>query len=156
MSKPRFNPLYAALAFVALVGFFFWPFGGHGVVSSGPAGSATSKPDAGHVTHVVLFEWKTAADPDAVVMAHKRLMALRTKCIHPTRKQPYIVSLKGGRDHSPEGLQHGATHGYVVEFASIEDRDYYVKTDPAHKAFVGGISDIVEKATVLDFTAGFY
>lgn len=68
MSKLKFNPLYAALAFLTLVGVLFWPFSSHGIVSSSTAGSATSKADAGHVTHVVLFEWKKAVDPDAVVM----------------------------------------------------------------------------------------
>ena len=49
------------------------------------------------------------------------------------------------------GLQNGITHGFVVEFGSVEDRDYYVKEDPTHQAFVKSIEDLVEKAIVVDF-----
>jgi hypothetical protein len=48
------------------------------------------------------------------------------------------------------------THGFVVEFASVEDRDYYVTEDPAHMAFVKSIEALVEKATVVDFNDGAY
>ena len=39
----------------------------------------------------------------------------------------------------------------MVEFDSVEDRDYYVAKDPTHLAFVGSIGDLVEKAIVVDF-----
>jgi hypothetical protein len=53
-------------------------------------------------------------------------------------------------------LQNGITHGFVVEFSSVEDRDYYTKTDPSHQAFVKGIWHLVEKAIVVDFINGVY
>lgn len=46
------------------------------------------------------------------------------------------------------------THGFVVEFASAADRDYYVSDDPAHRAFVQSIDGLVEKAVVVDFQDG--
>ena len=86
--------------------------------------------------------------------------------------------MKCGKDNSPEGLQvrtihpvlfplaflrqladnkqNGMTHGFVVEFASAADRDYYVSTDPVHQNFVKSIGDVLEKPTVLDFTDGVY
>lgn len=42
----------------------------------------------------------------------------------------------------------------MVEFASAEDRDYYVEKDPAHLNFVSSLKGIVEKAQVIDYTAG--
>jgi hypothetical protein len=48
------------------------------------------------------------------------------------------------------------THGFVLEFASAEDRDYYVATDPAHQEFVKNVGEVVEKPTVLDFSDGVY
>lgn len=33
------------------------------------------------------------------------MMALRTACVNPSSLQPYIKSLTGGKDNSPEGLQ---------------------------------------------------
>lgn len=85
-----------------------------------------------------------------------RFLALKTNCLHPLTGLAYILSLKGGRDNSPEGLQGGITHGFVVEFASVEDRDYYVNVDGAHKAFVKGLDGLVEKAVVVDFEDGVF
>ena len=45
---------------------------------------------------------------------------------------------------------------FVVEFDSVEDRDYYVKTDPTHQAFIKHAGTVLEKATVVDFTAGAF
>ncbi|KAM7199727.1 hypothetical protein V8F20_005597 [Naviculisporaceae sp. PSN 640] len=108
------------------------------------------------VTHTVLFQFKADAKPDDVKAACNRFLALKEQCVHPTSKSAYITSLKGGKDNSPEGLQSGLTHGFVAEFVSAEDRDYYVKTDPAHQAFVKSIGGLVEKAIVVDFIDGIY
>ena len=57
---------------------------------------------------------------------------------------------------NPKAHQDSLTHGFVVEFVSTEDRDYYVRHDAAHKAYVESIGDILEKAIVIDFTDGAY
>jgi hypothetical protein len=44
----------------------------------------------------------------------------------------------------------------VAEFSSVEDRDYYVKTDPAHQAFIKSLDGLIEKAIVVDFNDGVY
>lgn len=46
------------------------------------------------------------------------------------------------------------THGFVVEFDSEEDRNYYVEKDPAHSQFVKSIEEIVTNVTVLDYVPG--
>merc|ERR1712000_50070 len=96
-------------------------------------------PPAMSITHTVLFQIKADAKPEDVQAACDRFIALKDKCIHPMTNTPCIASLKGGQDNSPEGLQNGITHGFVVEFNSAEDRDFYVKTDPAHQAFIKSI-----------------
>jgi hypothetical protein len=48
----------------------------------------------------------------------------------------------------------GITHAFVVEFAGESDRDYYLKHDPAHLAFVEMVGSIVEKVQVIDFVPG--
>lgn len=50
--------------------------------------------------------------------------------------------------------QHGITHAFVVQFDSVEDRDYYVQKDPAHAAFVQSIIPYLTKPYVIDFTPG--
>jgi len=44
----------------------------------------------------------------------------------------------------------------VVDFASVEDRDYYVDRDPSHDAFKESIGDLVENVIVVDFTDGTF
>ncbi|KAF5020121.1 hypothetical protein F66182_7853 [Fusarium sp. NRRL 66182] len=108
------------------------------------------------ITHTVLFQIKADADPSDVKQICQRFHTLKDQCIHPTTNAPYIVSLQGGKDNSPEGLQNGITHGFVITFNSAEDRDYYVNTDPAHQEFVGHIRGIVDKVIVVDFSDGVY
>jgi hypothetical protein len=48
--------------------------------------------------------------------------------------------------------KNGITHAFVVEFASKEDRDYYVQKDPVHQEFIKSLDGVIEKAQVIDFT----
>ncbi|KAH8692298.1 stress responsive A/B barrel domain protein [Talaromyces proteolyticus] len=104
------------------------------------------------VTHIVLFQFKPSADTATINDACSRMLALRDNCLHPSSQRPYIKSSSGGLDNSIEGIQSGITHAFVVEFANKEDRDYYVKNDPAHQEFVQSLDGIIEKAQVIDFT----
>lgn len=49
-----------------------------------------------------------------------------------------------------------SSHGFIVEFESAEDRDYYVHKDPAHVEFVKFITEngIANGAKVLDYEPG--
>jgi hypothetical protein len=57
------------------------------------------------VVHIVLFQVKADAKPEDIKAACDRILSLKDNCIHPTTKAPYILSLKCGKDNSPEGLQ---------------------------------------------------
>ncbi|KAF5564461.1 hypothetical protein FNAPI_2169 [Fusarium napiforme] len=92
------------------------------------------------ITHTVLFQFKDNVDQKDITKTCDDFLQLKDLCIHPTSKKPYIISLQGGKDNSPEGMQNGITHGFVATFESAEDRDYYVKTDPAHQAFIAKMS----------------
>ncbi|RAQ43945.1 stress responsive A/B barrel domain protein [Aspergillus flavus] len=85
-----------------------------------------------------------------------RMLGLKDTCLHPSSQKPYIRTSSGGIDDSPEGIQHGITHAFVVEFASAADRDYYVKEDPVHQEFVKSLDGVVEKAQAIDFTPGVF
>ncbi|GKT90177.1 LOW QUALITY PROTEIN: stress responsive A/B barrel domain-containing protein [Colletotrichum tofieldiae] len=84
------------------------------------------------------------------------MLALRDNCVHPTSNKAYVKSIAGGLDNSPEGIQGGITHVFVVEFESAEDRDYYVHKDPAHLAFIEEAGPAILKARVVDFTPGVF
>ncbi|SPJ79148.1 uncharacterized protein FTOL_07539 [Fusarium torulosum] len=108
------------------------------------------------ITHTVLFQFKEDVSNDAIKEICDHFISLKTQCVHPTSNKPYIQSLQGGKDNSPEGMQNGLTHGFVSTFNSAEDRDYYVKTDPAHQAFIAKVKDLLEKAVVVDFENGVF
>ena len=74
-------------------------------------------------------------------------------------KSGYLLSFSRSRATTTDNWQiakNGVTHGFVAEFASAQDRDYYVNTDPTHRAFVNSIDGLVEKAIVVDFIDGVY
>ncbi len=52
----------------------------------------------------------------------------------------------------------GFTHGFVVEFSSKADRDYYVSEDKAHRGFVEWLSGngYAEEVRVVDYEAGLF
>ncbi|KAJ4297522.1 hypothetical protein N0V90_005414 [Kalmusia sp. IMI 367209] len=125
------------------------------------------------VLHLVFFAWKPTVSQEKIAEALDRLVLLEEKCIHPTSKKPYIKSFKAGANNSPEGLavftpclyrdhprliltQDPCTHGFVVEFESAEDRDYYAANDPAHDEFKKFAGELLANVKVLDFEPGKY
>jgi hypothetical protein len=108
------------------------------------------------IIHVVQFQFKPTASPEVVKDTCTRMLNLRENCIHPTTQKTYIKASAGGKDNSIEGLQNGITHVFVVEFENEADREYYVRTDPAHRAFVKSLDGVIEKAQVVDFTPGVF
>lgn len=65
-------------------------------------------------------------------------------------KIPGIVDISSGPYDSPEGLNKGFTHGFIVTFADAESRDGYLE-HPAHEPvkqlivnqLAGGLADVV-------------
>ena len=55
-----------------------------------------------------------------------------------------------GTNSSPEGLDKGFTHCWIVVFKTAKDRDAYL-VHPAHKAFVEFALPLIEEALVVDF-----
>ncbi|KAK6839162.1 hypothetical protein PG990_010788 [Apiospora arundinis] len=106
------------------------------------------------VVHIVQFRFKDGTSPEAVSEACAHMCSLKETCVHPQSNKPYITSLTGGKDNSPEGLQEGIQYAFVAHFATIEDRDYYVKTDPVHQNFIKTNGPLIEKAIVVDYTMG--
>ncbi|KAL2795703.1 hypothetical protein BJX65DRAFT_306095 [Aspergillus insuetus] len=108
------------------------------------------------ITHIVLFQFKAEVSTERIEDVCTRMIGLKNSCIHPTTQRPYILASSGGVDNSPEGLQSGITHAFVVEFASAQDRDYYVERDPAHREFVRSLDGLLEKSQVIDYSNGSF
>ncbi|ERS97424.1 uncharacterized protein SPSK_03694 [Sporothrix schenckii 1099-18] len=106
------------------------------------------------ITHVVLLQFKESADAEVLKAGLEQFLNLNQTCVHPTTKQPYVLSMQGGKDTSIEHFQNGHTHAFVAEFATVEDLQYYVKEDPVHQAFLRDTFPLVEKITTMNFESG--
>jgi hypothetical protein len=97
------------------------------------------------VKHIVLFKYKAAASHAQINEVTKAFEALKDKI-------PGITSFEYGVNNSPENLNKGFTHVYLVTFENAGARDAYLP-HPEHKKFgeLLGKLDILEEAFVVDF-----
>ena len=95
--------------------------------------------------HVVLFQFKETSSKDDVKKVVDAFRELPSKITA-------IADFEWGVNNSPEGLNDGLTHGFVITFKSEKDRDTYLN-HVAHKAFVDVLKPHLEKPLVLDFWA---
>lgn len=72
------------------------------------------------------------------------------------RKALRFVPSGFGYTRKADQPQGGFTHGFVVEFKSKEDRNYYVNGDPVHRAFAESAGDKHEGVRVIDYEKGVY
>lgn len=95
------------------------------------------------ITHVVLLKIRKDVSKDQVAKVFEALAGLQ-------KKVPGILSFSAGAYTSPEGLNRGFTHGFVMTFKDAASRDVYLP-HPDHevvKAIVlevldGGINGVV-------------
>lgn len=93
--------------------------------------------------HVVLFGWKTNANKDAIENAIKAFGEL-------PKQIKTIKNYEWGENNSPEKLNQGLTHCFVLTFSSEKDRDDYL-VHPTHIAFTKLLPNILDKVTVVDY-----
>jgi hypothetical protein len=125
----------------------------------------STDPDLGRgdVVHIVLFRLKDGTTADERAELERRFRAL-ADTVRDGRR--YIRSIRSGAQFSPEGAGHGYELGFVVEFESEGDRNYYlgrpfvgegVPVDEQHdafKAFAGRhIQPGGDGVLVFDFTS---
>ncbi len=97
----------------------------------------------GPIRHVVHFKFKKEATPPQVEKITEEFAALKKKIAE-------VDSLEWGTNSSPEGMDKGFTHCWIVSFKTAKDRDAYL-VHPAHKAFVEILLPILDEAIVVDF-----
>ena len=64
-----------------------------------------------------------------------------------------IKQIKGfewGTNNSPENLNQGLTHAFILTFSSDKDRDDYL-VHPEHKVFTQIAGPHIDKVTVVDY-----
>jgi hypothetical protein len=97
--------------------------------------------------HVVCFKYKEGTTPEQVKQIEDAFRALKTSI-------PGIVSFQHGTNNSPEKLNRGLTHCYILGFESEQARDAYLP-HPEHKKFGGILRPHLDKdgVFVIDFWA---
>jgi hypothetical protein len=77
------------------------------------------------VTHMVLLKIRRDVPQARILEVFRALAGLQ-------RKIPGIASFAGGSYSSPEGLNKGFTHGFVMTFSDASARDAYL-SHPEHE-----------------------
>ena len=97
------------------------------------------------VKHVVVFKYKPAASAEHIEQVTTAFKALKGKI-------PGIVSFEYGTNNSPEKLNKGFTHVYLLTFTDAAARDAYLP-HPEHKKFgeLLGKLGVLEEPFVVDF-----
>ena len=95
--------------------------------------------------HVVLFNFNDSASDSMVTVMEDAFAALPDEIEE-------IAGFEWGTNNSPEGLNKGLTHCFLVTFESEAGRAAYLP-HPAHQAFVKLIGPYVEDVTVVDYWA---
>ncbi|RPB17377.1 hypothetical protein P167DRAFT_561665 [Morchella conica CCBAS932] len=109
------------------------------------------------ITHIVMLKYPEGTSEATIKQTLDDAIALKSTCLHPKTGKPYMLSVKAGRDNSPEGIQNGFTHLFVMEFENAEDRDYYVAKDPVHQVYVKMLGALpIGAVMVMDFEGGCY
>jgi hypothetical protein len=93
--------------------------------------------------HVVLFTFKTTSSTksvDSVVKAFNNLYG----------SVPQVKKMEWGLNMSPEHLDQGFTHCFVLTFSSENDLASY-QLHPAHKAFQTILKPHMDKVFVVDY-----
>ena len=119
---------------------------GLGVLFAGMTTEAVDKMKANQLRHFVCFKYKAEASKEQIAEVEKAFAALEKK----------INEIKGfekGINNSPEGLNKGFKHCYLITFNSEKDRDVYL-VHPAHKTFVELVGPVLEDVFVVDYWAG--
>jgi Stress responsive A/B Barrel Domain len=100
---------------------------------------------AGAVRHVVVFRYKPDASPEKIQQVTDAIMALKEKI-------PGILAMEHGVNNSPEKLNQGFTHVFLITFTNAAARDTYLP-HPAHKAFgtLLGSLGILDAVFVVDY-----
>ena len=93
--------------------------------------------------HVVAFKFKEGATKEQINEVVDAFRALKGKI-------PEIVSLEWGTNVSPEKLDKGFTHCWVLTFKSDKDRDAYL-IHPDHKKFGQLLGPVLGDVFVFDF-----
>ncbi len=106
-------------------------------------GRAAEKPPVRKLRHVVCVKFKdgvSKAQSDRIIVAFAALPS----------KIPQIREFEFGANNSPEGLNKGFTHCFILTFDTEKDRDAYLP-HASHQEFVKIIKPVLDEVLVIDY-----
>jgi hypothetical protein len=115
-----------------------------GMALSGMAADAGGK--GGKLKHVVAFKFKEGTSKEDIAKLEAAFKGLE-------KKIKVIKGFESGTNNSPEGLNKGFTHGWILTFNSEADRDAYLK-HPDHEEFGKLAKSMLADVFVIDFWSG--
>ena len=95
------------------------------------------------IKHVALIKFKEGTTEDQIQKAFDELMDL-------SESVPGVEDYVAGPNNSPEGLNKGYTHGFVMTFTDGAARDAYL-TNPDHERVKSSVLPQVDEVLVFDF-----
>ncbi len=97
------------------------------------------------IEHIVLFKIKTGITKEQIESFYEKLLEIKDEV-------PGIVSIKYGRNNSPENKNLGFEYGFIVRFRNSRDRDNYLP-HIKHQTFAKKyFRPIAEEILVFDFS----
>jgi quinol monooxygenase YgiN len=94
------------------------------------------------VMHVVCFKFKEEAAQEQIDKVCKDFAELKNKI-------PGILKYQAGVNISPEGLNKGFKHCFILTFKNVKARDAYLP-HPAHKEFGKSLGALISDVFVID------
>lgn len=104
---------------------------------------SSPKKGKGKLRHVVAFKFKETTSPQDIQRVEDAFAGLKSKI-------PQIQAFEWGLNNSPEGLNKGCTHGFILTFNSEKDRDAYL-VHPDHVEFGKLVKPVLADVFVIDF-----
>jgi hypothetical protein len=96
-----------------------------------------------HIRHIVCLKFKPETTSESILEIEKKFPALK-------QSVPGIISIEWGLNNSPEGLNKGFTHCFIVTFANELARTTYLPHS-AHQDFVEILKPLLDDVFVIDY-----
>lgn len=97
------------------------------------------------IQHMVLFKFKPEVTSEKITELFSHLAQLQQLI-------PGITCFAGGPNSSPEELNQGYTHGFIMTFESVDARDAYLP-HPEHEVVKAALLECIDSVLAFDFEA---
>ena len=97
------------------------------------------------IQHLVLLKFKPDVTPEKITELFSQVAQLQQLISG-------ITYFAGGPNSSPEGLNQGYTHGFMMTFESVDARDTYLPHSE-HEVVKAALSQCIDSVLAFDFEA---